>query len=109
MASCRPTKRHTVSGVTVGRCGTSDGERPILLELEALNLPILLADGVKDLASEGGRHAGLDPGRGDEARVGLDDVERFRRSVKGEEGDGLAVATDEEFQCRGHGSVRVWY
>lgn len=80
-------------------------DRTVVLEFEALNLAVLLADGVKDLASETGRHARLDPGRRGESRVGLDEVDRLGSGVKGEEGDGLAVTTDEEFHQGGHGVV----
>lgn len=66
-----------MSGVPVGRYRSGFLERSIILELEALDLTILLADGVKDLALVGGRGAGFHPGGGDKARVGLDDVQGF--------------------------------
>jgi hypothetical protein len=94
-----------MSGVSARRCRPSLDDGTVILEFEALDLTVLLADGVKDLASETGRHAGFDPGRGGEPRIGLDEVDRLGGGVKGEEGDGLAVTADEEFHQGGHGVV----
>lgn len=96
---------HTMSRVSARGRRPSLDDGTVILELEALDLAVLLADGVKDLASETGRHARLDPRRRGESRVGLDEVDRLGGGVKGEEGDGLAVTADEEFHQGGHGVV----